>query len=1149
MYDRMQEPPVRRLFTTGQVAKYALLPGLFPRLRRLSDAFTGFFFMFTQILGTAGLIDPNHPCLRYENRRDYPFSYVLGLAWMNVKFDKKNAPQVGIFVAVILALLLLAGMFFSLLGKLFVNVNKAHAQFFGEPNDPEWTANTDWAYRFLDRIFGDANSTGVDFWTHPGGGSLAATGAQNPWFTAIFTGMMEHYSMALLFIAAMMILYLLVITIAEAARTGEPFGSRFDSVWAPIRLAMAIGLLVPVSGQGYNAAQLIVFQASEWGSNLATNVWNAGLANLQDEKFVSIPHYDQKARFMHDMLLINLCAYSLTHPEGVFVANGNYDVKSLVYYATGSGKMSINVGPDSDKSYCGQLTVPMPMMAVPTKNIPVPGTTPQRYITVPNLDDPAIPESQYYQLAPKDMSAQAMAVLNRMIGYNLYTLAMFMPNNSYLNVMSLVGKSLSQGSGSMTLPEPAPSMRDVVPTSAPASDTVVWHDTVNTIVQLHKDNAQPVRNYVNVTNIASWVDSYEKGMGYKTCLNTPGAPKDVAYCGIDITPFNKWLVDGLKKDSKFGWTTAGVFYLRLSNGFALLQRASDGPQVKKLPKNYTKFYAVPGFSAIPNSFLTFVCSSKIIKFFTFGAFNDACDRMEAAIGLTTILRQASGDFVQGPIGDATLYTKLGGTQWADDLAQPDPDSPTNVGTDSVFGSVSSALVSAVKINNGDINPLGQVIRWGNSLMEIAAIAYLIGIVVGVLVPAIGDLGLTLGHSFMIPGFILAYFIPMQPFLYFMFAVIEWMISVLEAVIGMPLWALSFISLEGDFLGKGMNGVKMIFELVLRPTIIVFSLLASVLIFTASIQFVNDSFSLFLGAYNNATSGSMGPLAGAIGGFAMMLIYMFLIYSLATSCFKLIDAIPNEFGRWLELPRGFGADIKTGVSSLSGVIAGGAALKLADAAAKTPGGIAQQVKSSRAAAKQEEKQDQISNQLNALLMGGGRGGGGGGSSGGTPPGGGGGPPSGGPPGMGGGGLPPAPRPPGGGSPYGGGYTSTTTMPGGGSPPPGGGSGGPPPGPRPPGSTTSSGSGAPPGPTPPGGGSGGGGGGTTGSGGGGIYSGFSSSSTSSSGMGSWSYTTSGSGSAYEPKGSKKNDQELEDEEKRLQRERDRNKGRDEGPERGS
>lgn len=83
--------------------------------------------------------------------------------------------------------------------------------------------------------------------------------------------MMRFFSEAMLIIASIKLLYELIQMTAESAHTGKP-GGEANKLWAPIRLVIAIGLLVPLAS-GMNSGQYIVMTIAKLGSGLASQTW------------------------------------------------------------------------------------------------------------------------------------------------------------------------------------------------------------------------------------------------------------------------------------------------------------------------------------------------------------------------------------------------------------------------------------------------------------------------------------------------------------------------------------------------------------------------------------------------------------------------------------------------------------------------------------------------------------------------------------------------------------------------------------------------------------------------------------------------------------------------------------------------------------
>ena len=168
------------------------------------------------------------------------------------------------------------------------------------------------------------------------------------------------------------------------------------------------------------------------------------------------------------------------------------------------------------------------------------------------------------------------------------------------------------------------------------------------------------------------------------------------------------------------------------------------------------------------------------------------------------------------------------------------------------------------------------------------------------------------------GFILYYVLPFLPFIYFFFAVGGWVKSIFEAMVGVPLWALAHLRVDGNgFPGdSASNGYFLIFEIFVRPILTVFGLIAGLAIFSAMARTLNGVFDLLIAnmsgfecvqdmgggalAFGDCTTGTVLYLEekrSIVDEFFYTIIYTIIVYLLATSSFKLIDQIPNSILRW------------------------------------------------------------------------------------------------------------------------------------------------------------------------------------------------------------------------------------------------------------
>ena len=140
------------------------------------------------------------------------------------------------------------------------------------------------------------------------------------------------------------------------------------------------------------------------------------------------------------------------------------------------------------------------------------------------------------------------------------------------------------------------------------------------------------------------------------------------------------------------------------------------------------------------------------------------------------------------------------------------------------------------------------------------------------------------------------------------------------MVGLPLWALAHIRIDGDGLPgpAAMNGYFLVFEIFIRPILIIFGLLAAVSIFAAQVEVLNEIWKLVttnLVGYDTTPGavpppaievdsgwgdrvGSIEYMRGEVDVLFHTVIYTMIVYMMAMASFKLIDMIPNNILRWM-----------------------------------------------------------------------------------------------------------------------------------------------------------------------------------------------------------------------------------------------------------
>ena len=139
-----------------------------------------------------------------------------------------------------------------------------------------------------------------------------------------------------------------------------------------------------------------------------------------------------------------------------------------------------------------------------------------------------------------------------------------------------------------------------------------------------------------------------------------------------------------------------------------------------------------------------------------------------------------------------------------------------------------------------------------------------------------------------------YFLPNLPYIIWIGCVVGWVLLVIEAIIAAPLWAVMHLHPNGDDLtGRGGNGYMLVLSLLLRPVLMIFGLIASIVISSVIGEFINKT---FFEVFSNNTditgiSGLLGIVAGTILYFVVMLTFI-------RKCFGIIHQLPDQLLKWI-----------------------------------------------------------------------------------------------------------------------------------------------------------------------------------------------------------------------------------------------------------
>lgn len=917
-----------------KVAKYALMPQVLPRLTELFfSGFAFFGYFIALVFSGTRLLPKGHPYLNPQNIGLYSIIDVIAAAGRGLRYRRENIDQIVIFYAILLGIFLMGlqvlTMAFSILMPSAMALSMSY--YFGQdiPTSLGVGPSQDIAFILLDRVFGVPDiydscvSTGVPCYrsSHDlmNSTELVYTPATFPWpFHNALHALYEFYSIGLLIVAMFIVLYFVVVIVAETAQTGVPFGKRFNSVWAPIRLVIAIGLLVPI-GYGLNTAQYIVLYAAKFGSNFATNGWLIFNSNLTSghliEGVVAKPQKPEAADLLRFMMLAHACkaleeGYMLYEskpkaPSGNSDCDGainNTDQQEMRVngYLVKKGDAATNSALLESTDYTTALTFFDNSSF--TIRFGDRGCTDKHTTELGNVQ-PVCGELTLSNAALED--AGALAIQAGYYGLIQHLWGEY--SGKYWAHWDFCDDSkidaVFAGSGNTDF-----RLRSLfyVQKFCPREYTDAASPKLTPSHMVDPDS-----NWIN-----SMMSGYVNGdvcsdPGYPSAIGVPSGTsiigtailENIIRSGVqaavnDITGASaadyQIPIDQLAR----GWAGAGMWYNHIAsiNG-AVSGAAWSTPQVSKWPmiqsalmvqkKMNDQGGTVGTATSNTNSGSTPIQTERGTEEVQAGG---ALYKIDIAwAGATLPLKPKAGNFIFNALN------WLFGTQGLFDLKDPVNQTTHPLALMTALG---KGLVEA------SIRNLGLAV--GGQLAQIVS-----GEIVGPMLGGFSSLLYSAATMTLTAGFILYYVLPFLPFVYFFFAVGNWVKGIFEALVGVPLWALAHIRIDGDGLpgSAALNGYFLIFEIFLRPILIVFGLIAAVSIFAAMAIVFNSIFDLAvynvggvnLGSTVCSTSPSaslMANVRGPVDQFFYTVMYAVVIYIMGLASFKLIDLIPNKIMRWM-----------------------------------------------------------------------------------------------------------------------------------------------------------------------------------------------------------------------------------------------------------
>jgi conjugal transfer/type IV secretion protein DotA/TraY len=146
---------------------------------------------------------------------------------------------------------------------------------------------------------------------------------------------------------------------------------------------------------------------------------------------------------------------------------------------------------------------------------------------------------------------------------------------------------------------------------------------------------------------------------------------------------------------------------------------------------------------------------------------------------------------------------------------------------------------------------------------------------------------------LIPGMTIAFVLPMIPWVMWMAGVMGWLILVCEAVIAVPLWMLAHMTMQGEGLhGRANEGYGLLFNVMFRPTLMVFGLFLGYFVFATMSYLIRTTFGIAAGFV--LEHGWF--VTNILGVIVLLSIFVMTHVVAALTSFRMISLIPHHVPR-------------------------------------------------------------------------------------------------------------------------------------------------------------------------------------------------------------------------------------------------------------
>ena len=779
------------------------------------------------------------------------------------------------------------------------------------------TANTsvatDMSIQYLYTIFGPMN------------GVIASETAGSITITMLGT-MFQVFNATVLAVGALMVVYVTVVGVMATAHEGEFMGKNWNNIWIPIRTVLGIASMVPTS-EGYSGIQIVMMWVVMQGIGAADTLWNTVLGYVAvvgpPASKATVAISDPTATLKE--LFKGMVCYRSAMGVGIQSSGGVVNNPTYSKYISYTGQ----------PYYCGSIATSGGSPC--TDTFPPTVATLQQNTSFVMGPAGSCGTLSYCNYATSCTTATSLACLSCTAQINAIQtiLSTFQPiadmlvqadyNYNYYYKSSIAAASFPTKpqpappsmvssfcagqnppiptancnalNSSLPNPNPTNQTSTPMPNSAPSNtaETMYWPYAISPALGNSSNFIATMSSYYQAqlgAVLGAWIQSQ---ITSSSSLNNSSMTSS-SNSGTGETTTSAQL---LQNAANAGWIYAGAYYYSIAG--AASQTLTD---------------SLPTLTMAYSSGTQSPASSNNVMY------NYRNNYVAAAAILNAISNQASGSSSGGGQNPSSSVSNSG-LPGASDM------------TDQVKGTTQNVteMMTGTASGQGSGDPVANLITIGSALLWAAFACYLAILILLLILGIAGNIDIfvlgsgavdPLGPAMALVGYILfpallafigimvsvggmlSIYVPLIPYTIFLMGAIGWLLSVIEAMVAGPLVSLGILSPSGrhDILGKAEPALGFLFSLFLRPSLMIFGMIAAMLLAGVSVDMINQVFFTVVLQQVGATN--------PIGLVIFLMAYVSLVVSVLNKCFSAIHVIPERVMGWISIT---GVPSETGESAV------------------------------------------------------------------------------------------------------------------------------------------------------------------------------------------------------------------------------------------